>query len=256
MWTPRSEPDGDRVAVRREVAIVLVVTFGSSAANAALQLVNSALSPGGIGGQAVALNPSRAAASTVDLLLQLLSALQLASWGALGLYLLWRAGTSPRAAGLGRIAWRADGLPALGLALVIGLPGLGLYLVAHALGVSVTIVPSSLPGHWWRVPMLVASAVANAVAEEAVVVAYLMNRLRHLQWSPQRALLASAVLRGGYHLYQGLGGGLGNLVMGLVFGAFWQRRNRLWPLVIAHATIDTVAYVGYTLLHGHVSWLP
>lgn len=246
----------DRGIVRREIAIMLVVTFGSSAANAALQLVNSALSPGGIGGQAVALNPSRAAAATVDLLLQLLGAVQLASWGALALYLLWRTGFGPRAAGLGRIRGRHDVLPALGLALLIGLPGLGLYLAAHALGVSVTIVPSSLPAHWWRVPMLVVSAVANAVAEETVVVAYLVHRLRQLQWSPQRTLLASAILRGGYHLYQGLGGGLGNLVMGLVFGAFWQRTNRLWPLVIAHAIIDTVAYVGYTLLHGHVSWLP
>ena len=64
------------------------------------------------------------------------------------------------------------------------------------------------------------------------------------------------MIRGSYHLYQGLGGGLGNVVMGLVFGKFWQRTNRLWPLIIAHATIDSVAYVGYALLRGHVSWLP
>jgi hypothetical protein len=30
----------------------------------------------------------------------------------------------------------------------------------------------------------------------------------------------------------------------------------LWPLVIAHALIDTVAFVGYQALRGHVSWLP
>ena len=51
-------------------------------------------------------------------------------------------------------------------------------------------------------------------------------------------------------------GFLGNIVMGLVFGRFWQRTNRLWPLLIAHATIDVVAYIGYTLLHGHLAWLP
>ena len=147
-------------------------------------------------------------------------------------------------------------LPALILAAVIGLPGLGLYLAAHALGFSVTIVPSSLDEHWWRLPVLVLSAIANAVAEEILVVGYLITRLRQLGWTENRSLAASALLRGSYHLYQGLGGGLGNLVMGVIFGRYWQRTGRLWPLILAHATIDTVAYIGYTALHGHVSWLP
>jgi hypothetical protein len=259
LWPARAA-GRERVALRWEIAIVLVVTFGTSGASAALSLLESALSPGGIGGQSVALNPSRAAQSLIDLLYQLLSIGRLLGWGALGLYLLWRSGIGPRAIGLARIRPRRDVLPAMVLAAVIGLPGLGLYLIAHALGVSVTIVPSSLGAHWWRVPVLVLSALANAAAEEVLVVAFLITRLRALGWPEHRSLLASAVLRGSYHLYQGLGGGLGNLVMGLVFGRYWQRGTpgaaRLWPLVLAHATIDTVAYVGYTLLHGHVSWLP
>ena len=44
--------------------------------------------------------------------------------------------------------------------------------------------------------------------------------------------------------------------MGAVFARLWQRTNRLYPLITAHAVIDTVAFVGYALLHGHVSWLP
>ena len=89
-----------------------------------------------------------------------------------------------------------------------------------------------------------------------LVVAYILPRLRQLGWSENSSLFASAVLRGSYHLYQGLGGGFGNVVMGLVFGRYWQRTGRLWPLVIAHALIDTVAFVGYQALRGHVSWLP
>ena len=52
------------------------------------------------------------------------------------------------------------------------------------------------------------------------------------------------------------GGFAGNLVMGLVFGFYWQRTKRLWPLVIAHTILDVVAFVGYTMLRGKVSWLP
>lgn len=249
-------PESERHAVRVEILIVLVVTFGLSAAGAALALAESALAPGGIGGQTVALNRSRAAQSTIDLLYQLLSVLRLTGWAALGLYLLQRSGTAPRAIGLARVRWHGDMLPALALALVIGLPGLGLYLIAHRLGMSVTIVPSSLAEHWWRLPVLILSALANATAEEILVVGYLLTRLRELGWSANRSLLVSALLRGSYHLYQGVGGGLGNVVMGGVFGRYWQRTNRLWPLLLAHAIIDTTAYVGYVAVRGHLSWLP
>ena len=63
-------------------------------------------------------------------------------------------------------------------------------------------------------------------------------------------MLASAVLRGAYHTYQGIGPGLANLVMGLVFGAWYLRTRRTMPLVIAHTLLDVVAFVGYALLKG------
>ncbi len=44
--------------------------------------------------------------------------------------------------------------------------------------------------------------------------------------------------------------------MGLVFGRFWQRTNRLWALVAAHTLIDVVAFLGYAVLAGQVGWLP
>jgi membrane protease YdiL (CAAX protease family) len=106
------------------------------------------------------------------------------------------------------------------------------------------------------VPVLLASAAANAWAEEVVMVGYLLTRLRQLGWSENRALGAQALLRGAYHLYQGLGGFTGNIAMGLVFGRLWQRTNRLWMLVGAHTLIDVVAFLGYAVLRGRVGWLP
>ena len=43
--------------------------------------------------------------------------------------------------------------------------------------------------------------------------------------------------------------------MGLVYGRVFQRTDRVWPLIIGHALIDTVAFVGYALLRDHLSWL-
>ena len=48
-----------------------------------------------------------------------------------------------------------------------------------------------------------------------------------------------------YHLYQGFSAGVGNIIMGVVFAWFYQRTNKIWPLVIAHFLIDAVAFVGY-----------
>ncbi|MEV0682370.1 CPBP family intramembrane glutamic endopeptidase [Nocardia sp. NPDC050378] len=253
---PETQPsERERFGIRVEIGVVLLVTFGLSGISAGLSLLDSAFSPGGVGGRTVALNASRSNNSVIDLLFQLVGITRLLAWAALGLYLLWRSGIGPRLVGLARFG-RTDAVAGVVLAAVIGIPGLGVYLLAHALGVSVTIVPNSIDEHWWRLPVLIASACANSVAEEVIVVAYLISRLRKLGWSENGSLLASALLRGSYHLYQGLGGGLGNIVMGLVFGRYWQRTNRLWPLILAHALIDAVAYLGYNMLRGRVGWLP
>ena len=67
--------------------------------------------------------------------------------------------------------------------------------------------------------------------------------------------MVSALIRGGYHLYQGIGGFVGNVVMGLIFGWLYTRTRRVMPLVVAHTILDIVSFVGYALLKPHVSWL-
>jgi membrane protease YdiL (CAAX protease family) len=253
--TPLVTDPRERRLVVLELLVVLTVTLGLSALRSALSLVDALLQPVPLAQQQVALNAPAARADLVDLALQLVRVLQLVGWGALGAFLLVRAGFALRAVGLDGGRPGRDALGAAGLAALIGVPGLGLYLVARALGVSLTIAPTTLGDTWWQLPVLVASALANSWAEEVVMVAYLITQLRRLGWSENGSLLAQALLRGAYHLYQGLGGFVGNVVMGLVFGRVWQRTNRLWCLVGAHALIDVVAFVGYALVAPSVDWL-
>jgi membrane protease YdiL (CAAX protease family) len=131
-----------------------------------------------------------------------------------------------------------------------------LYLAAYNLGISLNVVAEQLPAVWWRIPVLILSAAQNGMLEEILVIGYLLRRLDQLGWTPPRAIAVSAVLRGSYHLYQGLGGFLGNAVMGVIFGVLYRRWGRVTPLIIAHTLIDAVAFVGYAALHGRVSWLP
>lgn len=247
-----SETPTSRRALKIEIVIVLAVTFGLSAVTACLQLIDFVVR--GLAEQRVTLNPRRAYVDLIDLGLNLAVAAQLIAWGALALYLLWRGGVTRFSIGLGRPGGR-DLLGGLALAALIGLPGLGLYLMGRSLGLGVAVVPSELTDTWWRIPVLVLAAFANGFAEEIVVVGYLVTRLEQLNVRPAVAVLASSALRGAYHLYQGFAAGLGNLVMGLVFGAAWRRTRRLWPLILAHGIIDTVAFVGYALLAGRLGWL-
>ncbi len=64
----------------------------------------------------------------------------------------------------------------------------------------------------------------------------------------KREVLTSAVIRGAYHLYQGFGGFVGNLIMGVVFGLLYLRWRRVGPLVVAHVILDLVSFIGYALL--------
>jgi membrane protease YdiL (CAAX protease family) len=142
------------------------------------------------------------------------------------------------------------------LAALIGGSGLALYLAAYKLGLALNVVPENLPDVWWRIPVLILQAARDGILEEILVIGYLLRRLDQLGLSPARAIAISAVVRGSYHLYQGFGGFIGNAVMGVIFALCYRRWKRVTPLIIAHALIDTGAFVGYAALHGHVSWLP
>src|SRR5690606_33169024 len=139
------------------------------------------------------------------------------------------------------------------LALVIGVPGLLLYAVSRALGLTVAINVSSLPDTWWRILVLLASAAVAGIVEEVIVVGYLVTRLRQLLWKPWAIVCASAVLRGSYHLYQGVPMALGNVVMGLLFSWYFMRKQRLGPLLAAHFILDATAFIGPEFLPD--SWL-
>jgi membrane protease YdiL (CAAX protease family) len=246
-----------RRVLRNEVLLVLAVSLGASAVYAVLSLLRKLLAPIPLSQSQATLNGSVVPNQAwLDLVYQLVGIGFGVVPAFLALHLLARDRISARAIGVDGTRPRADlGRGAL-LAAVIGIPGLLLYVAAHALGISATIVPSGLPDVWWRIPVLILSAATNATLEEVVVLGYLVTRLRQLGRSAPWAIGLAAVLRGSYHLYQGFGAFIGNAVMGVVFGWFFLRTRRVMPLIVAHTILDTVSFVGYALLSGHVSWLP
>jgi membrane protease YdiL (CAAX protease family) len=241
-----------------ELVVVLALSLGRSGVYALVNLLESATEPGSLSSQKAVLNSSLAPGRPwFDLTYQLLALFFGVVPVLLVLYLLARSDDDPR--GLwarGASQYRRDVLAGLALAAVVGATGLAFYLITHAMGVDLTVVAEDLPSVWWRYPVLILSALQNALLEEFVVVAYLLTRLRQLGLRTPVAITISALIRGSYHLYQGLGGFFGNAAMGLLFGWLYTRWGRVTPLVVAHTVLDVVAFVGYALLAGHVSWLP
>ena len=244
-----------------ELIAVLGVSYGLSGITAFLSFLRSQIViQHGLGFSKVATGPIKSGTNTVhyqylDILDQLASILSGLAPAFLAVVLLMR---SPAGRGLGiglhRFAAREVGV-GLGFAAVIGIPGLGLVYVARELGLNAQIVVTSFPDVWYRIPTLLLEAFQQGIGEEVVVCAFVLVRLRQLGWSNSRALATASVLRGSYHLYQGFGGFVGNAVMGVIFGWWFQRTKRVWPLIIAHAVIDAVSFIGYVYLHGRVSWI-
>jgi membrane protease YdiL (CAAX protease family) len=243
--------------LRWEIVAVFAVSLGASGLYALVQFIGSLTAHQALSKQTTVLNGTLAPGRPLfDLFLQLLSiAIGLAPV-LLVFYLLARAGERPSSIGVDTSQPGLDLARGAVLAAVIGGSGLGLYLVAFHLGVELNVVAENLPDIWWRIPVLLLAAAQNGILEEVIVVGYLMSRLDKLGVKPPVAIAISAVIRGSYHLYQGAGAFLGNATMGVIFAYLYRRWGRVTPLIIAHTLIDAVAFVGYALLAGHVSWLP
>ena len=242
-----------RRRISLEIVLVLGLSLGQSAVYSIVVIADRLTRDTALAQQTAVLNPSRSSREVFDLLYQLLGIGFALVPVALACYLLWSA-QAPR---LGRLGIDARHLgrdtgAGLVLALAIGAAGIGVYLAGRALGLTVAIDPAGLGAYWWTVPVLLLAAARAGIEEEVLAVGYLVARLRDLGWRDWPIILLSAGLRGAYHLYQGIGPFVGNLLMGLVFAWLYLRgprwfRGRTLPLVIAHFLIDAVAFTGYPL---------
>jgi hypothetical protein len=256
-WIAPPLPPQARRLLWWEIVALFGVSLGMSGVRSIVSLIGSLTEPQALGAQHVVMNGSQAPGRPLfDLALQLVSILSGVAPAFLAFYLLARNGERPSAIGVDASQPGKDLLRGAGLAAVIGGCGLGLYYLAFKAGLNLDIVAASLPAIWWRVPVLVLSALQDGINEEVLVVGYLLTRLRLLGFRPATAVAVSAVLRGSYHLHQGFGAFFGNVILGVIFGALFLRWQRTNPMIIAHTLINAVAFIGYTFLVGHVSWLP
>jgi len=229
-----------------EISIVLALSLGASAVYSVVSITERLTRDVPLSEQTATINRSLSVRPNFDLVYQLLGITFDLAPVALVIFLLWKT-TRPRLGRLGIDFTRPgrDTLNGVALALIIGVPGIGLYLVGRSFGFTVPVNASGLTEYWWVVPVLLFSALRAGLTEEIIVIGYLYARLGDLGWGRWHIIISTAILRGSYHLYQGVGAFVGNIAMGVLFGWLYTRHGRVLPLVIAHTLIDAVVFVGY-----------
>ncbi|MFP7760991.1 CPBP family intramembrane glutamic endopeptidase [Marisediminicola sp. LYQ85] len=239
------EPRGRRALVA-EILIVLALSFGASAIYAIIAIIDRSTRDEPISSQTARLNPVLNQRELFDLVYQVLGIAVDLVPVALVVYLLWST-ARPHLGRLGIDFSRPgrDTASAVALVAIVGIPGLGVFFAGRALGLTVAIDPGGTYEYWWTVPVLILSAARAGITEEVIMVGYLFARLRDVGWGTWSIILSTAVLRGAYHLYQGVPGFVGNVAMGILFGWLYSKYGRVLPLVIAHTLIDVLVFVGY-----------
>ena len=249
-----------RRRLRVEMLVALGISLGQSAVYALLSLIDKLTREVALNRQTTSINASKTPDRPwLDLAYQVANLVFPLVPVALVLYLLWVYQRPPggplRSMGFDL---RRPGFDlGIGSAVFVGIGagGLVLYYASRELGYNTSVSPANLAAAWWTVPMLLLLAVKNAVLEEVVMVGYLFTRWRQSGGGVVAVFIGSALIRGAYHLYQGFGGFVGNVVMGLLFGWLYLRTRRVMPLVVVHSLLDIVAFVGYALLKPHIPWL-
>lgn len=236
-----------------QILMVLGVSLGASALWSVVSLAET-MATTGIADSDVVMNKATSASPAWDVIRQLLTIVVAFVPVILALYFLagsaGQLGTVVRRIGLDFKAPVPDVALGVLLCVVMGLGTLGLYEMGRSLGLTAEISTYDGELRWWNVVVLVAQAVRHSVVEEVIVVAFLADRLFRVGWQWPAVLLGSALLRGTYHLYQGIGPAVGNVVMGLVFLWIYRRTGRVMPLVIAHFLLDAVGFLAGAYVLG------
>lgn len=113
-----------------------------------------------------------------------------------------------------------------------------LYSLAQSIHpIAATASSGGMVSHDLKAITVLAVSIVNPFFEEVFVAGYVITALRSHR-SPWFAVNVSVAIRLSYHLYQGPIALLYVIPVGLLFGLWYARTGRLWPLIVAHSLLD------------------
>ena len=101
----------------------------------------------------------------------------------------------------------------------------------------------------WLLRWIAISWTTAGFGEEVIYRGFYMKQIARLFGDQKRSnwvigLVLSSIGFGLVHFHQGIGGIVGNVIVGLVFGIFYLRSGRnLWVPIIAHGLTGTISFI-------------
>lgn len=106
-------------------------------------------------------------------------------------------------------------------------------------------VQYGLESNWISISLII---IINSIYEEVLVIGYFFKRLE--KYHPVIVIGFSMLIRLSYHTYQGWMSLFSIIPLGLVFGYYYYKYKKLWPLIIAHGFGNLIFF-----LATHFHWL-
>jgi len=100
-------------------------------------------------------------------------------------------------------------------------------------------VQFGLEANWISILLIV---IINSIYEEFILIGYLFKRLQNLH--PYLVIIISLIIRESYHTYQGWMSLIAIVPIGLVFGYYYAKYRKLWPVIFAHAFTNLIVFLG------------
>jgi uncharacterized protein len=104
-------------------------------------------------------------------------------------------------------------------------------------GTSGEYYPIRNEANWISIILIV---IINSIYEESILIGYLFKRLEKIH--PVFVVVISLTIRELYHTYQGWISLINITSMGLIFGFYYYKFRKLWPVIIAHGCHNLVVY--------------
>jgi len=104
-------------------------------------------------------------------------------------------------------------------------------------------VQYGLETNWISISLII---IINSIYEEIILIGYFFKRLE--KYHPALIIGLSLIIRELYHTYQGWISLIVIIPTGLVFGFYYYKHKKIWPVIIAHGFSNLIAFFN---MHFH-----
>lgn len=125
-----------------------------------------------------------------------------------------------------------------------------LVIIRETIGLIVNATMPILENNTFKIPSISLQSniigialitIVNSIYEEVLLIGYIFKRLE--KYNPAIIVIVSSIIRASFHTYQGLSNLPTVFILALVFGIYYLKYKKLWPVILAHIIGNTFHFL-------------